>query len=107
MKNFSFLMMMLLTIAITACQPTDSQKKDEAAKIEAAKKQYAYECHCAQAVCDKKFDIMGSNEITYEKDNVIYCFATVEAKNQFIQAVEANIKKANEVWLERAGSKDI
>lgn len=105
MKNLSFLILMLLTLS--SCQPTETAKTEEAAKIEAASKKYAYECHCAQAVCDKKFDIMGSNEITYEKDNVIYCFATVEAKNQFIQAVETNIKKANEVWLERASNKDI
>lgn len=104
MKVLSFL---FLILTLASCNPAETQKVEEAAKIVEASNKYAYDCHCAQAICEKKLDIKGSNEITFEKDNVIYCFSTVEAKNKFIQEIGININKANANWLERISNKGI
>lgn len=106
MKLLSALILILILI-LTACNQTEVQKADEAAKIVEASTKYAYDCQCAQAICDKKMDIKGNNEITYEKNGVIYCFESVEAKSKFLQEIDDNITRANSHWFERLGNKGI
>lgn len=95
---------MMLTFLVSSCQPqTDTATTGQIA----TNKKMAYNCHCAQAVCDKKLEVKGDENITFEKDNMTYCFSSIEEKNKFIQDLDKNIERANKNWLETSSNKDI
>lgn len=92
----SLLFVALIVLGACASHQND-QPKAVVAQEEVAKKEIAYDGHCAMGLCLKK-KVKGDAKYTLEHKDKIYHFSSAEARDKFAANLEENIKMANSQW---------
>jgi YHS domain-containing protein len=100
---------LIVLLALTSCAYFHQNKKSSigegyCTKSE-AKVAIAYGGLCANGLCKKK-EVKGDPQYMVEYKGRCYIFSTSKAKDNFMSAIDANIKKADAQW-EQIGAERI
>lgn len=92
-------LIVLLTLTSCACSHKNKQASTEEGYCTKSdsKVAVAYGGLCANGLCKKK-EVKGDPQYMVDYKGRCYIFSSAEAKDNFLSAIDANIKKADAHW---------
>lgn len=84
----------LVVLSFTGCA-----HKVHEAQVKKETKAMEFDGNCGMSLCLKKTKVKCDPEITLEYKGKNYCFSGADARDKFVENIDANIRSANDQWM--------